>query len=245
MYEQHSEAQSPKDLQAAIWRYTDFTKFVSLLSRRALFFSTAEHLGDPFEGSVPERVIQRRPEWEPRPGVGDVFAWGYREHRCELPISCWHLSEHESAAMWRLYLKSNEGVAIRSTFGRLCDSLRNFPVPVYIGAVTYLDYKREGFPEGITFRPLFHKRKSYEHERELRALVWTVAAPEGGGFHSKDAKRNGGLYIPVDVQELVERVYVAPTAPAWFKELVETVVDRWGLPRDLVVQSDLVGTPLY
>ena len=30
----------------------DFTKFVSLLDKRALFFAGADTLGDPFEGSV-------------------------------------------------------------------------------------------------------------------------------------------------------------------------------------------------
>ena len=26
----------------------------------------------------------------------------------EVAVNCWHLNEHESAAMWKVYLKSNE-----------------------------------------------------------------------------------------------------------------------------------------
>ena len=36
-----------------LWRYMDFTKFVSLLEKSALFFPRADKLGDPFEGYWP------------------------------------------------------------------------------------------------------------------------------------------------------------------------------------------------
>jgi len=34
-------------------------------------------------------------------------------------VNPWHKNEFESAAMWKLYLKSEEGVAIRTTVERL------------------------------------------------------------------------------------------------------------------------------
>lgn len=34
-----------------IWRYMDFTKFVSMLASSGVYFSRADLLGDPFEGS--------------------------------------------------------------------------------------------------------------------------------------------------------------------------------------------------
>ena len=36
---------------ATLWRYMDFTKLVSLLEHRAIFFARADKLGDPFEGA--------------------------------------------------------------------------------------------------------------------------------------------------------------------------------------------------
>lgn len=38
-------------------------------------------------------------------------------------VNCWHLNEYESAAMWDLYLKNEEGVAIQTTFNRIKKSL--------------------------------------------------------------------------------------------------------------------------
>lgn len=40
-----------EDEQSTIWRYMDFTKFVSLLDKGSLFLCRADNLEDPFEGS--------------------------------------------------------------------------------------------------------------------------------------------------------------------------------------------------
>ena len=53
--------QSPKNENAKIWRYMDFTKLVSLLEKRALFFCRSDKLGDPFEGSYSQANIKLRP----------------------------------------------------------------------------------------------------------------------------------------------------------------------------------------
>jgi hypothetical protein len=50
-----------------IWRYMDFTKFISVLDTQTLFFSRIDLLGDKFEGSVPkgfyESLIPRKKQW--------------------------------------------------------------------------------------------------------------------------------------------------------------------------------------
>ena len=49
MYKEH-RACNPPSSDAILWRYMDFTKYVSLLEKRALFFARADKLEDPFEG---------------------------------------------------------------------------------------------------------------------------------------------------------------------------------------------------
>jgi hypothetical protein len=39
------------DGDSKVWRYMDFTKFVSLLDGNALFFSRADRLSDAWEGA--------------------------------------------------------------------------------------------------------------------------------------------------------------------------------------------------
>ena len=53
---------SDDDVQ--IWRYMDFTKFVSLLDRKALYFSRADYVGDPFEGAVSKLKLNELQMWD-------------------------------------------------------------------------------------------------------------------------------------------------------------------------------------
>ena len=61
MYKEHPVFEKPHDLNIKIWRYLDFTKFASLIDKQALFFSRADCLGDPFEGSYSKANIKLRP----------------------------------------------------------------------------------------------------------------------------------------------------------------------------------------
>ena len=61
MYKEDSRLRAPK-ADAVLWRYMSYTKFVSLLTKNALFFSRADKLGDPFEGSLSPINIASRPE---------------------------------------------------------------------------------------------------------------------------------------------------------------------------------------
>jgi hypothetical protein len=50
------------------------------------------------------------------------------EHRRKLVssyfVNCWHMNEHESAAMWRLYSQADEAICVQSTFARLADAVQ-------------------------------------------------------------------------------------------------------------------------
>ena len=50
----------PSNGNTKIWRYLDFTKFVSLLQRKALFFCRSDRLGDSFEGSFSKANVENR-----------------------------------------------------------------------------------------------------------------------------------------------------------------------------------------
>ncbi|MEJ7606329.1 MAG: hypothetical protein WKF37_08675 [Bryobacteraceae bacterium] len=86
---------------------------------------------------------------------------------------------------------------------------------VSISPVTYFDYSLDdlmniplpangGLPEQykLMITPqLCFKRRSFEHERELRIMTWD----------SKDgASEEAGKYVPVNLDLVIERVYVLP-----------------------------------
>ncbi len=54
MYKEHHEFEEPDD-RTIIWRYVDFTKFVSYLDKNALFFVRSDKLFDRYEGKYTDR----------------------------------------------------------------------------------------------------------------------------------------------------------------------------------------------
>src|SRR6056300_1352601 len=127
--------------------------------------------------------------------------------------------------MWKLYLTGKEGVAIQSTFKRLKDSFKvNKVDKIYIGFVKYIDYEKDSIPERNIFNPFLYKRKSFEHEKELRAIIMKFAlAEQTRGKHILYVDPEWiGNYVKSDLNILIEKIVVSPTAPDWFTELIKS-----------------------
>lgn len=254
MYEEHPTFVQPRNEEVKVWRYMDFTKLISLLDAGHLFFTRADKFNDPFEGSYPKANVQERkriPEvWknnmpkEAKKNHAKHLQYLIEMHKDELQytaINCWHMNEHESAAMWNLYLKSNEGIAIQSTYSRLKKSLLDEQV-IYLGIVKYIDYDTEHLDSGNIFSPFVHKRKSFEHVREVRAVINFFTHKEGIPYPQKII--NFGVQIKTDLEILIERIYIAPSSPPWFTDLVRSVVDKYGYNFE-IVSSRLNDRPLF
>jgi hypothetical protein len=85
-------------------------------------------------------------------------------------INSWVRSPVEPVAMWTIFGGGSEGVAVRTTAGRLrraITDVRSFT----IATVGYVDYAVTPINELNMLAPYFHKRLSFEHEHEVRAVV--------------------------------------------------------------------------
>ena len=63
-------------------------------------------------------------------------------------FNCWHMNDAESDAMWKIYIymRGGDGVAIRSTAGRLMDCFTETPERIYLGEVR-IPTKSSGYTE--------------------------------------------------------------------------------------------------
>jgi len=223
----------------------DFTKLVSVLQHGAIYFPTVAELHDPFEGSFARGNQLLRPlvyhHLSSKPELSAAELIQKLRHR--VAASCWHMNEQESAGMWKLYAKSNEAVCVQSTFRKLRNCLGE---RVRVGTVRYVDYETEWIPESNSLAPFLYKRKSFEFEREVRALTPLAdleqASKEIGASDEATAR---GYWHELNIVELVERIYVAPDAPDWFADLVRDVTKRYGYGTIPVVKSSLADSPLY
>jgi len=233
----------------SLWRYIDFAKFVSLLKDRALYFSAAKLFKDPFEGAI--GIKAREKEWDEdllskfkkvkevtsndkvnlfnKSMLAAFKSLGKKSRECTF-INCWHLSEYESEAMWSLYTKDRSyAIAIRTTYDRLYNAIGKNPL-IDIGRVNYIDYS-ETFVE--IRAPFWYKRKSFQHENEVRAIITD--------YDKKDVK---GLYVEVDLEILLQAVYISPSSPDWISDLVADVCRKY-IVSPYINKSELTTQPFY
>ena len=258
MYKEH-EACNPPPSDAVLWRYMDFTKFVSLLEKQALFFARADKLEDPFEGYLPNlcRAGMREFFEELSNPDRDVLLRTMLDFTKALPrftlISCWHESRHESAAMWKLYSRDDNGIAIKTDFDSFAKSYTSSQV-IFIGRVNYVDYETHFFADKWWIHPFLCKRRSFEHEREVRAVIQELPLKEEkeGRYRPIDVSQTSlsqgicdvGNYYEVDLALLIQEVIVSPYAPNWLLELIRSVATRYNLKAP-VIKSNLADNPTW
>lgn len=201
-----------------------------MLNRQATFFCRADKLGDPFEGSVPIRHHMRKYR-EMASQTSDIvrdsklLREAGEDFRKYVYVNCWHINEGESAALWKLYLKSDEGIAIRSTRNRLGESFMESDFPICTVPILYIDYEKDDPPVPTRLAPFRYKRKSFEHERELRAVYYAEAIDKSG--KKQDPLGEAGIYVPTNVTTLIERIYVSPLSPRWFGQVVIQTLQKY------------------
>lgn len=233
----HTELIKPEP-ELVLWRYMDLTKLLDILGNECLHFTRIDKFDDPFEGAPPRRALAL-PNEDLARAVSPGFLNQLTRVRKRLHALCWHANETESAAMWKLYLSSNEGIAIRTTAQRLRDSLRltnGVDQPLFLAEVQYvnhLDNDEELAPMNFIKWATF-KRKSFAHEREVRLMRIAQDDELGEDF----------LYRPkVDVNTLIDSIYIGPSVPRWVGHVIEQAVSRYG--NFQIKRSELGDGPAY
>ncbi|MFZ5856730.1 MAG: hypothetical protein ACOYZ6_07865 [Chloroflexota bacterium] len=252
MYKAHPKLAPPSDEATTIWRYMAFAKFVNMLDTSSLWFARADQFDDTFEGSSPKiNVEARQPPYDlPREDIA-VFnslmknTASVKESWVKhVAINCWHMNVTESTAMWELYLPpTKDGLAIQSTYRNIRDSLRT-DESVYIGQVLYIDYEHQVIEGDSVLAPFIHKRKAFEHERELRAIIVRSPPPSQKGLDFRIETIQKGIPVPVDLRVLIQRVYIAPQAPIGLVENVRSLLEKYGYKFDITI-SGLSEKPFF
>jgi hypothetical protein len=240
-----------------LWRYMDFTKYVDLLESKALFLSRVDKFEDTYEGAYPRENLEQQlamREYYQKQYFNDDPDYLHQRsaeetkrsewHKQHAYVNCWHASDYESAAMWKLYGQSDNSVAIETDYLTLAKVTSDY---IYLGLVTYIDYQTESFPQGNEYYRYFHKRKSFEYEKEVRLFserIPITVDSEGRKAYYPDVDNElPGVKVGVDLTRLVKRVHVSPTAPEWFRNLVEKTTAQFNFSFE-IAQSSLYSDPL-
>lgn len=241
-----------------LWRFIDLAKFISLLKESALYLTRVDQFLDPFECAI--GVIDDKPRYDAfylnfcKHAVAtapiedktkltpeyvqknaerlfkDIAEWNQR-NRVKSFVSCWHKNTAESEAMWQLYVKDlTQGIAIQTTYTKLYNALNREP-EISIGEVNYIDYTQQTvYMNDVQW----YKRKSFEHEREVRVLKYVHDASD----------TCLGIKQPIDVNMLIENIFVSPFAKQWFIDVVNDVLQKYNIVKT-VLPSKLNVKPFY
>ena len=222
-YEPHEQLiQASK---GTLWKFMSMDHFADLIDSGTLHFHRIDDFEDVFEGTYPEANKKLRPKiYEGDIILPQAIYDQIEVHaRTSLYACCFHRSKYETAFMWKQY--GNDGVAIKTTVPRLKKSFGPASEKVYVSPVTYIDYKTKFLPEPNLMNLAFYKRRSFEAEKELRALICS----EEPGV---------GRQVKVELSALLYEVYAAPGKEGVAKA-TKALLDSRGIKGVKVKVSDL------
>src|ERR1700679_1683632 len=147
-----------------------------MLATRSLYFACSSLMTDPYEGWMPRSHIAAltgltdtylrqmkevcntalvlQPHRDPAAFEGiledarrklDVPKL-LQEVNLKFGLSCWHINDDESEAMWRLYAGTGSGIAIESTADKLKRTLR--ADGIIVDRVRYMNFERDEIEKG-------------------------------------------------------------------------------------------------
>jgi hypothetical protein len=246
MHKDHSSL-PVEDASTTIFRYMDFVSFYSLLVNQSLFFKRLDKYTDVLEGQLFDETVNEyfefRKNIDPYASDEEAKTWTNNEaeniklYKAWTLSNSWNIAEDENYAMWKIYLRGyTEGVAIRTTVGKLKEQLdNNKDFEFYSGRVKYGAVPKNDVSQ---FTISTNKRQPYAYENEYRAIVLHQFVPDNDRRH---AKWTVGAEVKVDVNELVDLIYVSPFSTPWFLNLLKIALSDHlpGFDHDHIVYSKI------
>lgn len=260
--------------EEVLWRYLSFSKLVDLLQRGKLFFCRLDRLRlvDSHEYSNTSPIfcppdpascdrlfpeLRSQPEEVQRAILEDqqrLRTQMENHHKAAVArelrnmaaqaVCCWRHDSAESHAMWQIYAPAAEGVAIRTTVGRLKAALVDKRT-IDLGIVSYYDSAKNFLIETsdigqrivevgsqTNIDQCLHKQPWYAYENEIRALLVNDKFPA--------PLKDLSLYVDVDLSILIEAIVLSPTSASWFENVVRGVTGSFA---ERIRRSSMASPP--
>lgn len=201
---------------SSVWRYMNFRKFESMLREGGIFLARSDCVSDPREGTLSLANLRNRAEiyrdWRRKMAdrhtalvreLGNIKRWTY--------LSCWRIDERESQRSWNVYVRSNDGVAIQTTYRKLLERTAT----IFCTGVEYIDYETNWVVETEPMWPFSYKSSTFKWEREFRIIIqqFPRAKPSfDDARYCSCAEENPacGIILRVDLKRLINKIVVAP-----------------------------------
>jgi len=246
----------------------DFSKFCDIIINNQLYFSSPTQFEDPWELYPPAKWLSKEfwikhfektmknPEAQDLKEAAESLILKIQatyQEKDSFGISCWTEGSKEKEHLWRLYGRSNNSIAIKTTVGGLLDSMISHTVS--IGRVSYIQYESDSdnfysmplFIKGSDNKgllvnekqilPYMYKREDFRHEEEVRAVFWWWDV-------NSRIERNVSLDPSMLKIRLIDEIVISPFADSWFENVVKTFVSKTtGIHTDKIRKSTIYQRP--
>lgn len=174
------------DFELPICKYMPFTYFCDLVSSSKLYFRATHLYDDLLEGTdtaTGERVMDNMlsefiPEHEKE--AMDSLKSALKEwseiDRRYVYVSCWTQHQEEQEWMWKKYACKGNGVLLKTTLGKILESILNRSEGLVVGPVRYVDHNSSSVDTvgGKAKKKIFLKNLKYDIENEIRFVTRTI-----------------------------------------------------------------------
>lgn len=209
-----------------VWRYMNFAKFLHLITFSKLFFVRMDKLTDQLEGTLTSSGVNEiedrynniefplsKQERKIRSNKEIADMENFNKYTL---VNCWAQSADESFALWKIYLGNQpNGIAIKTKYKNLKDSIIDDKFNFLFQKVYYSAEVRDNKMSSVQFR----KNRFYKFENEVRIAIFSQYIKFGG-----EPKYKIGTDVDVNLNKLIECIYVSPFAPVWFYDLVNYLI---------------------
>jgi len=225
-------------------------RFEQLLRDGALFFSNAARMTDQFEVSVPQSTIKaKQRELEVAGYTGTelhrnlwTYFWANSPQKENVFVSCWSVRPHESYALWKIYLRGRtEGVAIRTSVSGLQRAiLRGGGEEAERFYISKVQYDKPIMPSELNRLSIISTKKPfYDFEDELRTSILREDLNSNPG---RMDRLKEGCPVSVNLQALIQYVYICPFAKPGYRQDIEELVKPHGFNSGRVRLSEIRET---
>ncbi len=150
-------------------------------------------------------------------------------------VSCWHLSEFESSAMWQLYGAERNSICIFTTVEKLSKQIdhdENVDT-VKLENVHYLDHATAKFSSD-PLKPFTSKALPFSFEKEIRIIALNSKID----LAKFSTNKTNGINIKINsLSELIDKIVISPNAESWFKACVQNLCNQYGLHAPVEISS--------
>lgn len=228
-----------------LWRYMSYSKFQNLMETSSVYFCRLDKFDDQLEGTQPQGSLKF--------ALATENPWQMYE-RCYMDavlnmlrnvmfVNCWHINDSENPFMWKNYATchGNEGVAIQTDLNAVKRAFAKASRKISDMRITYVDFKTYDIDYFMQdpFKFVMLKDKQFLPENELRFVTVEDEYPDVDendvcSVGKKQYSDHEGELIKVDLEELINRIYLAPNSTERFARLILETVAARGLNVEVV-----------